>query len=287
MKPHCLPAQSGASACVGVLLTVIAVVRGSAQGFDPGCAIPFDSIRGDPPIDHTCPRRGNVPDPAVADNDAAHALQNEAKNDFCEPGPPAPLTFFSFMRLQQKLDAKVPAAQHWNRDHLPPDRSVLASIHTTTDGMTIGERSVVRVAAWLLKLRKGGKESCNCEETKKDSVDLHLVLIQTSDREHAEECTSVTAEISPHARPQNWDGETLLSANHHPLRLTGQLMYDAAHRPCFGDPPAPRSGAPARVSSWEIHPVYGIDICKKRSLRSCKAGDESVWIPLDQWPGDE
>jgi hypothetical protein len=45
--------------------------------------------------------------------------------------------------------------------------------------------------------------------------------------------------------------------------------------------------APSRVSSWEIHPVYAIDVCKKKSLNSCKADNDSVWTPLDQWQGDE
>ena len=43
------------------------------------------------------------------------------------------------------------------------------------------------------------------------------------------------------------------------------------------------------VSSWEIHPVYAIDVCTKKSLRGCKAdnNDSSVSVPLDQWPGDQ
>jgi hypothetical protein len=38
---------------------------------------------------------------------------------------------------------------------------------------------------------------------------------------------------------------------------------------------------------WEIHPVYAIDVCKKKSLNNCKANNDSVWTPLDQWQGDE
>jgi hypothetical protein len=37
----------------------------------------------------------------------------------------------------------------------------------------------------------------------------------------------------------------------------------------------------------DIHPVYAIDVCKKKSLNSCKADNDSVWTPLDQWRGDE
>jgi len=121
----------------------------------------------------------------------------------------------------------------------------------------------------------------------KDVIDMHLVVISSSDRENTPECKSVTVEISPHFRPDKWDADTILSANDHPLRFTGQLMYDAAHRPCSGSPPKAGQGAPARVSSWEIHPVYAIDVCKEKSLNKCKADNDSIWKPLDQWHGDE
>ena len=121
----------------------------------------------------------------------------------------------------------------------------------------------------------------------KDVIDMHLVVISSSDRENTPECKSVTVEISPHFRPDKWDADTILSANDHPLRFTGQLMYDAAHRPCSGSPPTSGFQAPSRVSSWEIHPVYAIDVCKKKSLTSCKADNGSVWTPLDQWQGGE
>ena len=60
-------------------------------------------------------------------------------------------------------------------------------------------------------------------------------------------------------------------------------MYDAAHRPCSGSPPKAGASAPARASSWEIHPVYGIEVCKFKTLAKCKAGDDSLWTALDQW----
>jgi hypothetical protein len=258
-----------------------------AQTFVPGCTLPFDAIKLHHPVDDSCWARGDVPNPPVGSNDAGHALQNEAKNNFRASGAPVRVTFASFVKLQQKLHQKIPAAKMWNREHLPADRSGFAALYTTTGGDTIGEGSVVQFAGWVLKLRAGGAESVNCEGTKKDAIDLHLVLIANSDRENTPECSSVTAEISPHFRPDGWDAHAILLANDHPLRITGPLMYDASHRPCSGSPPKPGVSAPARVSSWEIHPVYGIDVCTKKSLRSCKPSDDTVWVPLDQWQGEE
>ena len=274
---------------VGVFGTLVLGVPNLARasGFDVSCTLPFESIKVHHPIDDSCAMRGDVPEPPVPANDSAHAAQNDAKNNYCASGSPALITFATFARLQTKLDQKLPAAKTWGRENLPDDRSALAAIYTTSAGDTIGEGNVVRVVAWVMKLRQGGAESVNCQGTKKEQTDLHIVLISSSDRENTPECSSVTAEISPHFRPENWDAHTILLANDHPLRFTGHLMYDASHRPCSGNPPKAAHQAPARVSSWEIHPVYGIDVCVKKSIRSCNANDESLWIPLDQWEGDE
>jgi hypothetical protein len=221
-------------ACLGIVGLAMGRPAAPAQDFRPGCSLPFDSIKEAHPIDHLCPQaRGNVPDPPVAANDAEHALQNERKNNFCATGGPALVTFFSFRKLQQKLDQK-----------------------SETSG-------------------------------KNEDTDIHVVLISSSDRENTAECSSVTAEVSRHFRPETWDAHHLLLANAHPLRFTGQLFYDAAHRPCSGNSPTAASHAPARVSSWEVHPVHAIDVCKKKGLQNCKANDESAWSSLDQWQPDE
>ena len=85
-----------------------------------------------------------MPDPPVEPNDAAHALQNTVKNNLCATGTPVSVTFFTFKQLQKKLDQKIPAALNWGRDNLPADRTGLKDVHTTSDGDTIGEGSVVQ-----------------------------------------------------------------------------------------------------------------------------------------------
>jgi hypothetical protein len=250
-----------------------------AQSFTPPCTVPYAAIEEHHPIDSDCGLDGD------ATGDPPHAAQNRAKNNLCAAGGPALLTFLSFKKLQEKVD-KVPGAKSWTRTNLPPDRSVLTNLYTSTEGDALGEGVRVRFAAWLMKLRKGGGESVNCGKTKKDEIDMHLVLAEKADPT-GPECSSVTAEVIPHLRPASWDGQTLLSAIDHPLRFTGHLMYDAAHRPCSGTPAAPATSAPARRASWEIHPVYAIEVCKWKSLTRCKANDDSLWTPLDQWPGGE
>ena len=49
----------------------------------------------------------------------------------------------------------------------------------------------------------------------------------------------------------------------HPLqlRLTGQLFYDASHKPCvFSGGKIVERHSPERRSIWEIHPIYRIEV---------------------------
>jgi hypothetical protein len=65
------------------------------------------------------------------------------------------------------------------------------------------------------------------------------------------------------------------------VRITGTLLFDAAHRPCQNS--IPSAGNPVRISVWEIHPVYAIDVCKFPTLTRCKVDDKTVWTPFDQY----
>ena len=69
----------------------------------------------------------------------------------------------------------------------------------------------------------------------------------------------------------------------HPYRITGQLFFDASHKPCKNG----KGPNPKRISIWEIHPAYAIDVCSNSTLASCKATDDSLWTPLDQWLSTE
>ena len=233
------------------------------------------------------------------------AAQNVVKNNFCawQNTEPALVTRKSFDQLMKQLPSGVPFG---DRDTIPTaeQRKLLQNFYTTTEGDTIGEGSFVVFVAFLLEGHFGGGESVNCGRTKRADVDIHLALVtqkpSTLDLKNRGpvECSSMTAEISPHHRPIEWDilgritgtpaaqklvkaldrleGEDLLR----PLRIKGQLMFDASHVTCNGNTPI--KGQPPRRSGWEIHPVYSIDVCKFTTLQSCKFDQETgdLWTPL-------
>jgi hypothetical protein len=119
-------------------------------------------------------------------------------------------------------------------------------------------------------------ESVNCYRPSDEENDIHIVLGQQT---KADECASITAEMSPHFRPAKWTQDNVNSIGEHPIRVTGPLFYDSSHVICE---PGKRT-VPKRASLWEIHPVYALEVCSATDIEQCKAAPESAWQPLDQF----
>jgi uncharacterized protein YgiM (DUF1202 family) len=233
------------------------------------CTLPFESIKASHSIDDSCGPEGKT-------QSALSQLQNAAKNNFCATGDPVLLTFDSFLKLQKAAEEdNIPFG---GGQSLPKDRSVLRNLSKSDSGATVGEGTVVRLVAFVVDAHYSNVsngETVNCNLKGKENNDIHIMLGQSAD---AAACDTVTAEISPHFRPAAWDqlaGHDLK----YPVRITGQLFFDASHRPCKNG----RGANPQRESIWEIHPVYAADVCSRTTLSECKGDDDSVWSPLDKW----
>jgi hypothetical protein len=242
----------------GLSLAVTSFVL--SGGFEPTCQLPFQSLAKRQPIDAKCGLSGNA--------SGALAAQDQAKNNFCATAAPVTLQFADYPALQAAAQKALGA------NYEPPaDRKVLQAVHTA-GGKSIGEGSVVRVVGMVDRARYSdveSGESVNCNVPSDPDNDVHIPLVAKAG---ADECTSVTAEISPHFRPAAWTPANLNRLNR-PVRITGQLFFDASHKPCTKDKPE----NPKRQSTWEVHPVYAVEVCK--SGGTCDPGDDTQWQPLE------
>ena len=240
------------------------------------CTLPFASIEQHHPIDDACTADG------AASANTPQSAQNDAKNNFCAAGPAVNIDFDVLRQLQD--DAKSSGISFGSDASLPKDRSVLRDLPTKAGRLSEGE--VVRLTAFIMdahysNLGKG--ESVNCKQSDQDSNDIHIVL--ADNEKEQDECNSVTAEMSPHFRPAVWDPNDLNKSNLNQknprlYRFTGQLFFDASHRPCSGG-----KGSPKRSSLWEIHPVYGLDICADPG-NTCKVDSEENWVSFAEQAGE-
>jgi hypothetical protein len=239
----------------------------------PACVLPFNAIAKHHPVDDACGPDGN------GAQDSPQALQNDEKNNFCAAGPPVNVTFDVLHQLQEVAAGRVTFGSDKS---LPQDRSPLQKIPTTVG--EIGEGNVVRLAAFVINAHPsnvgaGKGESVNCKEEDAEGNDIHIVLGENSNSD--DECSSATAEMSPHFRPDFWTPQNLNENNSHKYRFTGHLFFDGSHKPC-----ANGRGSPKRSTLWEIHPVYGVDICMLKD-NSCVVDMERGWEPLDQFLGSD
>jgi hypothetical protein len=234
--------------------------------FQPGCTLPFDAIKLHHPIDHSCRNEGKANPTLSPGQQAANELQNQAKNNFCAPAPAIPVIMHTFDLLQ--VEAQNRGVSFGNQfvthpNPLPEDRSALRDV-VNVHGSMIGEGTLVVLEAFIIEAHRadtGGGEGVNCNQSGAANNDIHIA-IGTFPTDPT--CRSVTAEISPHFRPEAW--EKIISQRQafldelfvRKVRITGQLMFDASHSPCGH--PAHVQSDPARRSLWEIHPVYKVEI---------------------------
>jgi len=249
----------------------------SAIAFQPDCALPFDDIKTeDLTVDEICSKDGNAGD------DVAKRLESNAKNDFCVEGEPVRISYDDFTSLQAAADniGGLKTALKTSRDRL-------ADIVTRGDGNKIGEGRLVQFVAFLFEAHhsnvgKGKGELVNCKLPTREDNDIHIELMK--DGVESDPCNSVTAQMSPHFRPEAWNELVNLKIDR-PVRLTGPLFFDGSHHPCHDD----KRPSPNRISVWEIHPVYQFEVCKinEKTVSKCDVKNDSLWIPLDKWNSTE
>jgi len=238
------------------------------------CTLPFAPIQRHHAIDDSCPATGNSN--LSTDAGMRQAAQNQAKNNFCAANTPVNIDFDVLHQLQQEA-AKV--TTFGSDGNLPEDRSVLRQLPTKVG--KIGEGTAVRIVAFVINAHPsnvGSGESVNCKEKPAESNDIHIVLGQNSNQD--DECSSVTAEMSPHFRPDSWTPDNMNQNNARLFRFTGQLFFDASHKPCTGS----TGPNPKRSSLWEVHPVYAVEICGD-SRNSCTVDNDQNWISLSDFVG--
>lgn len=287
-----------------VLFGVVLAQQGLQPKFETRIEeLPFARIAEMHEIDRRCAATGKE------DGNIYHYTQNAAKNNFLARDTPVPLNFTDFTRLQQTSEQEIRAGKIVLQGKYPEDRTRLHGL-IKVRGKAIGEGSVVSLQAYVFnanyantkfsKLADGMPargEAVDCDNPELEWNDIHIALSPSSNPK-TDECTTVTAEISPHYRPAVWsrfhdgqnpDIEALIPgllkqhivenqiAGGHPLRLrlTGPLFYDASHQPCgFSGGKVSERHAPERRSIWEIHPIYRIEVFDVTSRH---------WLDLDLW----
>jgi len=143
---------------------------------------------------------------------------------------------------------------------VPEDRSQLKDL---------GEGTVVSFTGYINHAKYSNVssgESVNCKKKGAENNDIHIEL--TDKKKEEDVCQRISAEISPHYRPEAWNVDNLseIEEKKIKIRITGQLFFDASHGAC------PDNEDGYRASSWEIHPVYKVEVYVSKQ-----------WIDFHEW----
>lgn len=290
-----LPGPAAPASVQGSKLGCPPPAEGSPLKLPAGCVLPFDDIKTQRSIDNICPVGGCAELSGQASQDS-HRLLNVAKNNFCATGTPAAVNFKDFVGLQAAGDKLKATNPPWWTGKLPSDRTQLPKVKSSGGGRSraVGEGSKVVFVGFVREAKYDDTETgedVNCKiggagKIGTEDNDIHIAVgltqLTATPPPISARCQSITAEISPHFRPAVWEKVVSLTYKKvfetNPVRITGTLLFDAEHVPCING--SIRQGNPVRISVWEIHPVYAIDVCKFTSLSRCAVNSESAWTPL-------
>jgi len=257
------------------------------------CTLPYNEQPQKGLAIETCGLQGDAKDRTP------EAVQNPHKNNLCLTGVAQPIAFSDLAKLQQEVDdSGMEYGSKFQHKSPPMDRSPLTKLPPLANGIQLEEGSLVTFIAYMADAHyspssassKG--ESVNCSESQHEQADIHIALssepgkIKSKDPKRIEKlCRTVSAEFIPHARPAIWDGPTLNQVIdvERPVRVTGQLFFDASHEPCHDRKPV--GSDPRRMTGWEIHPIYRFEVCKFTDIKKCSVTSTAAWQPMSKADG--
>lgn len=248
-------------------------VEAESVGFSQSCANPHFPSDTPTAMDSTsC---------TVSGNGGNETWQNDAKNNFCATGAPSsPMTPITtsipeLVALQTKAQ-DIPDINFGNPGEHPLT-SKAGPVQDRAPLVALGEANLVQLIGFVRIARQEGAESVNCGKNVPDADEYHDIHISVVLNPSDSECAGVVVEMTPHHRPAEWTAHRVNQVKEAGLvvRVTGQCMFDSSHTPCINDSPV--KGDPARISLWEVHPIYKFAVCPQGN---CANGG---WLPLEAW----
>lgn len=273
------------SALVATVLLAVAGEQSAPRfALRVGCVLPYAAYAPTRDALHFCDnagRRAGMPPPPLADR-----LRLDAQNNLCAAASaPVPIALKEF--------ALLPSPP---RSDLATSRKSLARVAVLPGRTDAGEGTVVRTAGIISTAHVTGCREPEPGEAAGEAVTCHFMggpkvseiqlnLSPVSAPRETPGCDTIVAKLITHYRPIWWD-DIDIKTPEAPVRITGQLFYDDSVESC-----QPRASEPAvapgtrgpRLTSWEIHPVYAIDVCIASAAADCDPSNGTLWVPYHQW----
>jgi hypothetical protein len=217
-----------------------------------------------------CPAQG------AEKNGTSRAALNAVKHRTPTDTTAKRLAFTDFFELQQQADGRVNSGTTVKVS--ATDRA--AKLRGLTAGaQTVGEGDLVSVTGFIVgRSSANAGESANCYLTGAGNNDFEFSIAPAA---KATAYEGIVGEMIPQNRPKEWTLNRLhkVSSDGRQVLVEGQLMFDTRHRP---NPKKGTNHESPRFSTWEIHPVTSVLVC--RTGATCDPAHADEWQPLASIP---
>ncbi len=154
-----------------------------------------------------------------------------------------------------------------NGDQIDADVSLAVMLAPGTDEDRFDSKRGAAIVGYVIAVRHGGKESCNCEAKAPEDTDTHIELALSP---KAPATQRVIVEVSPRFRKKmkamdvDWSTKALSKKYQHKwVKVTGWLLFDLMHiEEAENTNPGGRENW--RATCWEIHPLTSIEVLPGR-----------------------
>lgn len=147
-------------------------------------------------------------------------------------------------------------------DEIDADVSLAIILAPGDDEDRFDSKSGASITGYVIDVRHGGKESCNCEAAAPQDVDTHIELALSA---KAPPTQRVIVEVTPRLRRQmkargvDWSTEALTKQLRGKwVKVTGWLLFDFMHVE-EAENTNPGGDGNWRATCWEIHPITRIE----------------------------
>jgi hypothetical protein len=204
---------------------------------------------------------------------SSRAALNEVKHRIPSAASPTMLAFGDMTTLQQQADARVKSGA--SAKVSAKSREKLRDLEIPSG--RVGEGNLVAIVGFVVgKPSVNPGESANCYLTGATNNDFEFNIAPAAD---ATPYDGIVGEMIPQDRPKTWTLDRLrkLAADHRQVLVVGQLMFDTRHLP---NPKRGTNHESPRMSTWEIHPVTKLLVCRQAGS-GCDPRRDEQWQPLE------
>ena len=168
--------------------------------------------------------------------------------------------------------------RHKNRYESPDDSDIdpAVAVHFPA---AVEQEKAARIAGFVIDVKSGGSESCNCGAVNPDERDTHIELCLAA---NAPETQRVIVEVTPRLRILkkkagiDWTTSALeQQIKGKWIEVTGWLLFDTAHiKQAENTNPGDKGNW--RSTCWEIHPVTDMKILESAPAEAAGFKQEAL-----------